>query len=90
MTVIASTVARNPANDLGRELDEVRGKYLALLAECKQLRAKLNNRRKLTAADVAHIRDQWGEGQTQRSIASAWDINPATVSRIVRGLYHRA
>ena len=48
------------------------------------------NRHKLTTREVSMIRDLKRSGATNREIADAYDINPATVSRIVRGIYYRA
>lgn len=47
------------------------------------------NRKKLTAKEVGTIRELKRSGESNRSIADVFDINPATVSRIVRGLYHK-
>lgn len=46
------------------------------------------NVKKLDARDAAHIRDLKRAGYSQKEIAESFDLNPATVSRIVRGLYH--
>ncbi|ASZ75482.1 HTH DNA binding protein [Mycobacterium phage Kimona] len=48
------------------------------------------NRRKLSKQDAEHIRGLIRAGHKQRDIASAYDVNPATVSRIARGIYHAA
>ena len=47
------------------------------------------NRKKLTPSEVAQIREMKRAGETNREIAYCFDINPATVSRIARGIYHR-
>lgn len=47
------------------------------------------NRKKLTKQEVHTIRELSRSGLSNREIADTFDINPATVSRIVRGLYHR-
>lgn len=47
-----------------------------------------SNRKKLSPGDVREIRTRHRKGETQSSIADAFSINPATVSRIVRGDYH--
>lgn len=46
------------------------------------------NKKKLTSADVRAIRLGHRNGETQLSLAERFGVNPATVSRIVRGLYH--
>ena len=47
-----------------------------------------NNRKKLTDQDVRDIRFAARNGSRYVDIAERFNINPATVSRIVRGLYH--
>lgn len=48
----------------------------------------LDNRRKLTANEVSDIRAAHRGGMSQRDLAHAYQVNPATISRTVRGLYH--
>jgi DNA-binding MarR family transcriptional regulator len=59
-----------------------------LREENAALKDKNSNRKKLSSPEVARIRllHQTGDW-TQAAIADAFDINPATVSRIVRGQY---
>lgn len=47
------------------------------------------NRKRLTAGEVARIREMKREGFSQKEIADAFDINQGTVSRIVRNQYHK-
>lgn len=47
-----------------------------------------SNRKKLSDAEVRAIRAAARGGAPNSQIAEAYDLNPATVSRIVRGLYH--
>lgn len=47
------------------------------------------NRRKLTASDVREIRDMYRRGWTQKDLAYSFDVNRATISRIVRRQYHK-
>lgn len=47
------------------------------------------NAKKLTGNDVHEIRLLHASGMKQRDIAYSYDVNPATVSRIVRGIYHK-
>lgn len=47
-----------------------------------------SNAKKLLPADVRQIRAMHKRGSSQVDIAYAFRINPATVSRIVRGHYH--
>jgi DNA-binding NarL/FixJ family response regulator len=48
-----------------------------------------SNRPKLTDREVRSIRAMHRKGVTQHEIADIYDIHNATVSRIVRGIYHR-
>lgn len=57
--------------------------------QLKQRPVRADNRKKLTGREVTEIRRLTRTtGMTQREIAGIYDINPATVSRIVRGIYH--
>lgn len=47
------------------------------------------NRRKLTGSDVRDIRDMYRRGWKQKDLAESFDVNRATISRIVRRQYHR-
>lgn len=46
------------------------------------------NRHKLTEQEVKDIRDAYQSGMRQRDLAENYGVNPATISRIVRGIYH--
>jgi hypothetical protein len=50
--------------------------------------SEANNQRKLSKADAVHIRELHQVGVIQAEIARTYDVNPATISRIVRGFYH--
>ncbi|WP_439377874.1 hypothetical protein [Amycolatopsis lexingtonensis] len=70
------------ATELASEVDRLR-------EENRALKDKHSNAKKLTAREVQRIRDLWSTSDwTQTAIADAFDVNPATVSRIVRGIYH--
>lgn len=68
----------------------------ALLEERDQLRdqvvkltaATQNNRRKLSPLEVEEIRTAHRNGMSQVDLANNYGVNPATVSRTVRGFYH--
>ncbi|QJD50147.1 helix-turn-helix DNA-binding domain protein [Mycobacterium phage Danforth] len=47
------------------------------------------NRKKLTDREVRAIRDAARLGRKQVDLAYDYDVNPATISRIVRGIYHK-
>ncbi|QBP31065.1 helix-turn-helix DNA-binding domain protein [Mycobacterium phage Refuge] len=46
------------------------------------------NRKKLTAQEVKDIRQAFRGGMKQRDLARNYGVNPATISRTVRGIYH--
>ncbi len=46
------------------------------------------NRKKLTDQEVRDIRDAYYGGARQRDLAVKFGVNPATISRTVRGIYH--
>lgn len=71
--------------DLEEERDE--------LAEmCRRLTAsvpKKSNDKVLTSGDVKQIRRESARGlHSQAEIARTYGVNPATISRIVRGVYY--
>lgn len=47
------------------------------------------NAKKLTDREVSEIRDMKRRGWTNVEIATTFDVNRATISRIVRGQYHK-
>jgi DNA-binding MarR family transcriptional regulator len=66
----------------------------ALIRERDELKQRLEtvdgptNQKKLTTREVTQIRDLWrSTANTQRDIAEIYDVNPSTVSRIIRGQY---
>ena len=62
----------------------------ARLFDLKQPAAyKPSNKRKLSQSDVKLIHQMKRNGSPNTEIASVFDINRATVSRIVRGIYHK-
>lgn len=48
-----------------------------------------SNKPKLSKSEVKIMKDLKRLGSTNIELATAFDVNPATVSRIVRGFYHR-
>lgn len=70
-------------NELIAERDELRRRVEEL-----EFVARNENRPKLTDRDARRIRELERAGYTQSDIASMFDVNKATVSRIVRGIYH--
>lgn len=73
-----------------REIDALVSERDALAAtvEWYAEQARNGNRRRLSDSDVKHIRELHRKGFTQTEIASIYDVNKATVSRIVRHIYH--
>ncbi|QDH92996.1 helix-turn-helix DNA-binding domain protein [Mycobacterium phage Stephig9] len=59
----------------------------------KSLRSEVygerKNRKKLTAKEVHSIREAARMGRKNVDLAYDYDVNPATISRIVRGIYHK-
>ena len=60
-----------------------------LKREIEQLKETRNNQKKLTDREVSDIRAIKRSGLSNRDIADIYDLNPSTVSRIVRGHYHK-
>lgn len=57
--------------------------------KARMMRAVNDNRKKLSKQEVRGIRRDWDTGFfTQSELAADYGINRATVSRIVRGIYH--
>ncbi|AHJ86411.1 HTH DNA binding protein [Mycobacterium phage 40AC] len=46
------------------------------------------NRKKLTTAQAKDIRNAYYGGAKQKDLARNYGVNPATISRLVRGIYH--
>ncbi|MDP7733686.1 DNA-binding protein [Mycobacterium paragordonae] len=72
-----------------RENNELKQKISQMEGTFGQKLFGNTNRKKLTAREVHSIRELRRSGFNQASIAQIYDINPATVSRIVRGQYHK-
>lgn len=74
---------------LVRQLDDLLKENDKLKARVKELESKLrDNRSKLTEFEVKDIRAAYRGGMSQSDLAHAYGVNPATISRTVRGLYH--
>jgi len=76
--------------DLGSmTLDEIETYVESLERENKELRRKTDNRKKLDSRDAARIRRLYKTRElTQQDLADMFDVNDATISRIVRGQYY--
>lgn len=62
----------------------------ALKARVEELEQKQHdNQSKLTKHEVQDIRAAYQGGMSQSDLAAAYGVNPATISRTVRGIYHR-
>lgn len=76
-------------DQLCNDLNEIIAENKALKARILQLEAKpMDNRRKLSQQEVKDIRAAYRGGMMQSALADAYGVNPATISRTVRGLYH--
>lgn len=74
---------------LVKELDALLKERDQLLAEIERLKAqRLDNRKKLSESEVQDIRAAHRGGMSQRALAHAYDVNPTTISRTIRGIYH--
>lgn len=77
-------------------LDQIVNEIDEILCENRELRKRIaeleaiphNNRRKLTEREVRDIREAYRGGISQISLADNYGVNPATISRTVRGFYH--
>ncbi len=72
------------------EIDELIKERDQLRQQVDDLQNHGRNRKKLSGREVKEIRNlARASDLTQREIADCYDINPATVSRIIRGVYHK-
>lgn len=67
---------------LVKERDELRKQVELLKAR------PADNRKKLSESEVQDIRAAYRGGMSQRALAQAYDVNPTTINRTVRGIYH--
>lgn len=75
-------------SDLDNLFGELKSEITNLRQENAKLRGERSNRKKLSPREVSGIRSLWTRsGMSQRQIADVYDVNPATVSRIVRNIY---
>lgn len=72
--------------ELTKEDAEKLAVYANYLLEGKD---PLANKPKLNKKLAAALRAGYNAGMSYRELAEFWDINPATVSRIVRGIYYK-
>jgi DNA-binding transcriptional regulator YiaG len=74
--------------ELIAELHDVKSRAAKLEEENGTLRAKTDNRKKLRPFEVHQIRKLYSNGMSQAEIAAVYAVNPATISRTVRKVYH--
>lgn len=76
-------------------LDNFLAEVTALREENRLLREELvrrqpDNQKKLTVREVKEIRNLARVSHlTQKEIADCYDVNPSTISRILKGVYHK-
>ena len=71
------------------EIDFLIAENTSLKERVQELEDKpLDNRRKLSSREVKDIREAYRNGMPQHELADAYGVNPATISRTVRGIYH--
>lgn len=78
---------------LSEGAQKIIGELAAILEEkertISQLKAKGDNRKKLSPIEARRIRSMHSTGNySQRELADSFDVNPVTVSRIIRGSYY--
>lgn len=72
-----------------RELDLILEENKKLKARVAELEAQpLDNKPKLSDAEVNDIRAAFRGGMSQRDLADAYGVNSSTISRTIRGIYH--
>ena len=54
-----------------------------------QIRQQPSNKKKLTWCEVKHIRDMYRKGYKVKELATIFDVNHSTTSRIVRNIYFK-
>ncbi|WP_158881911.1 helix-turn-helix domain-containing protein [Amycolatopsis anabasis] len=74
-------------DQLVKTASDIQQQVNVVARENRRLKDRYGNQKKLTARDVARIRELASANWKQVDIADAFDINPATVSRIVRHKY---
>ena len=73
-----------------RELDAIIKERDELRTQLEAYKEERNNRKKLSVREVKEIRNlSRASDMTQSEIADVFAVNPATVSRILRGIYHK-
>jgi DNA-binding MarR family transcriptional regulator len=73
-----------------RELDAIIKERDELRKQLEAYKDERNNRKKLSVREVKEIRNlSRASDMTQSEIADVFAVNPATVSRILRGIYHK-
>lgn len=66
--------------------EELFGEALRTMAE--RTGPRRPNRKKLSHQEVLDIRAAYRGGMKQKDLARNYEVNPATISRTVRGIYH--
>lgn len=82
------------AMSLSRQLADLTTSVRQLIRENEQLRRKADesrpdNRKKLSKQEAAEIRRIHRAGGSVTELAEIFDVHHATISRIVRGVYHK-
>ena len=76
-------------DQLVNEIDEILCENRELRKRVEEFESKpLDNKRKLSDREVRDIREAHRGGMSQKDLASNYQVNPATISRTVRGIYH--
>lgn len=86
-----SNILVEKIGDLIAQLHEVKTYAAGLEDAVTELKGKTDNRKKLRPFEVSQMRRLYAKGSggvTQRELAELYQVNPATVSRTVRGIYN--
>lgn len=76
-------------NALIEKLGELVAENFALKAEVEELRAKTDNRKKLSRYDVYQLRKLADEGWTYDELGEYFGINAANAYRVAAGIYYK-
>ncbi|BBC43606.1 helix-turn-helix DNA-binding domain protein [Mycobacterium phage AN9] len=88
--VASNSVLRSENADLRSQLDTARRSFGEAFVKgtLAPVGPSRPNRKKLTEREVRDIREAYRGGMKQKDLADNYGVNPATISRTVRGIYH--
>jgi ribosome-binding protein aMBF1 (putative translation factor) len=93
MTVLhveAKLAVSDRINTLAEQVYALKNAYDDEVAKSRSATVRNDNRKKLSKSEVDRMRRLYEHANwSQAALADAFDVNPATVSRTVRGIYHK-